>query len=118
MFLTKAEKWNILYLDDHLNERKRGGSMGLENKFKALSDPTRRKILDLLKNGRMTAGEISSHFEMTGATVSHHLSVLVESELILEEKAGKYKYFELNTSVIDEIMLWISSIRSGSDETE
>lgn len=92
--------------------------MGLEKKFKALSDPTRRKILDLLKNGRMNAGEIGSHFDMTGATVSHHLSVLVEAEVILEEKSGKYKYFELNTSVIDEIMLWISSIRSGSDETK
>lgn len=92
--------------------------MGLENKFKALSDPTSERYGFAEERPGMTAGEISSHFEMTGATVSHHLSMLVESELILEEKAGKYKYFELNTSVIDEIMLWISSIRSGSDETE
>jgi len=88
--------------------------MGFQNTFKALSDPTRREILNLLKNGSMTAGEIGSHFSMTGATISHHLSVLREAGLIYDEKVGKYIYYELNMSVIDEILSWATSLKGDA----
>ena len=66
--------------------------MGFQESFKALSDPTRREILQLLKTGRMSAGQIVEHFDMTGATISHHLSILKEAGLVDDEKAGKYIY--------------------------
>ena len=78
--------------------------MGIQKTFKALSDSTRREILELLKDGAAPAGEIAAHFHMTGATVSHHLAVLKEAELVSDEKRGKYIYYELNLSVIDEIV--------------
>ena len=79
----------------------------------ALADPTRREILNLLKDGKRNAGEIASRFEMSAATISHHLSVLKDAGLVLDEKEGKYIYYELNTSVMDEIIGWISSLTSG-----
>ena len=79
--------------------------------FKALADPTRRVILDLLKSGAKTAGEIGAHFDMTGATVSHHLSVLKEAGLVSDERRGKYIYYELNLSVLDEITGWIAGLK-------
>ena len=85
--------------------------MVFQETFKALSDPTRREILSLLKEGAKTAGEIAAHFSMTAATVSHHLSVLWESGLITREKRGKFVYYELNMSVMDELLGWISSLR-------
>ena len=86
--------------------------MGFQQTFKALSDPTRREILRLLRDGEMSAGDLSSHFSSTGATISHHLS-------ILDEKRGKYIYYELNLSVLDEILEWISSLKGEqTDETE
>lgn len=91
--------------------------MGFQQTFKALSDPTRREILTLLRNGSMSAGEIAQHFSMTGATVSHHLSVLKDAGLITDEKDGKFIYYELNLSVIDEIMGWITSLK-GVDNNE
>ena len=83
--------------------------------FKALSDPVRREILQLLKNGKMSAGEIG-HFDMTGATISYHLSVLKKADLVWETKVKNYVYYELNTSVVEEILLWLSELTGEKDE--
>lgn len=85
--------------------------MGFAETFKALSDPIRREILTLLKNGRLSAGEICSHFEMTGATISYHLSILKKAGLIFESKEKNYIYYTLNTSVVEEVMLWLSELK-------
>ncbi len=85
--------------------------MSFEKTFQALSDPTRRKILTDLKSGPKTAGELAAQFELTAATVSHHLSVLRESGLIWSEKQGKYVRYELNTSVVDELLGWVLSLK-------
>jgi DNA-binding transcriptional ArsR family regulator len=77
--------------------------MGIQKTFKALSDKNRREILDLLKQGPMTAGEIGQHFPVSGATMSHHLSMLKDAGLILDDRQGKYIYYELNTSVVEEL---------------
>ena len=91
--------------------------MGFQETFKALSDPTRREILNLLREGAKTAGEIGDHFPMTGATVSHHLSVLRDAGLISDDKRGKYIYYELNLSVLYEITGWIAGLKGEhSDE--
>lgn len=89
--------------------------MGFQETFKALSDPTRREIVTLLRDGKLSAGEIVSHFSSTNATISHHLSVLKQADLISDEKVGKYIFYELNTSVIDEIIGWITSLKKGDD---
>lgn len=89
--------------------------MGFHQTFKALSDNTRREILHLLKGGPMTAGEIGQHFEVSGATVSHHLSILREAELILDDKQGRFIYYELNMSVVDELLDWVSGLKGGID---
>lgn len=88
--------------------------------FKALSDPVRREILVMLRSGRMTAGEIGSHFEMTGATISYHLSQLKKADLVFETKEKNFIYYDLNTSVLEEVMLWISqfSNKNGEDEDD
>lgn len=88
--------------------------MAFRQTFKALADPTRREILDILGGGRRTAGEIASAFDLSAATVSHHLSILREAGLVADEKQGKYIYYELNTSVIDEIMAWLASLGEGN----
>ena len=85
--------------------------MAFQDTFKALSDPTRREILSLLKNGAMTAGDIASRFDITGASISHHLSVLRDSGLICDNKRGKYIYYELNMSVVDELFGWIMDLK-------
>ena len=79
--------------------------------MKALSDPIRREILNLLKGGRMSAGDIVEHFEVTGASISRHLSVLKDADLIRDKREGKYIYYELNASVLEEIMLWIAGLK-------
>lgn len=84
--------------------------MKFQETFKALSDPTRRNILEILKPSRMTAGEIVSKFDVTGATISRHLSVLKEAGLVSDTKEGKYVYYELNTSVMEEAMQWLANI--------
>lgn len=84
--------------------------------FKALADPARRDILQMLKKGRMSAGDIGSHFEMTGATVSYHLKVLKKADLIWETKEKNFIFYELNTSVLEEIMLWISSLKEENQD--
>ena len=89
----------------------------LKNTLKALSDPIRREILNLLKGGRMSAGDIVEHFDVTGASISRHLSVLKEADLIRDCREGKYIYYELNASVLEEIMLWIHDLKGdASDE--
>lgn len=90
--------------------------MAFETSFKALADPVRRKILQLLKAGQMSAGEISSHFDMTQATISYHLNVLKKADLISEEKEKNYIYYSLNTSIIEEIMTWLVDLKGDQDE--
>lgn len=85
--------------------------MGFAETFKALSDPVRREILMLLKNGSLKAGEIVEHFDMTGATISYHLGILKKADLVHETKYKNYIYYELNTSVVEEIMLWLSELK-------
>lgn len=85
--------------------------MGFQKTFKALSDSTRRKILNLLKHGSLSAGEIEQHFDMTGATISHHLSILKDAGLVTDEKRGKYVYYELNLSVLEEIINWLQDFK-------
>ena len=85
--------------------------MGIQNTIKALSDPIRRQILEMLKSGRMAAGEISEKFPVSGAAISKHLSVLREADLIRDTREGKFIYYELNTSVLEEVMLWISGLK-------
>ena len=85
--------------------------MGLQQTLKALSDPTRREILNLLKSGKCSAGEITEHFDITAAAISRHLSVLKEADLIEDTREGKYIFYELNASVLEEIMLWITDLK-------
>lgn len=90
--------------------------MGFQATFKALADPTRRHILELLKPGQMTAGEIVNEFDVTGATISRHLSILKEAGLVSDFKRGKYVYYELNTSVVEEAMKWLSDITGKGED--
>ncbi|HJC50062.1 MAG TPA: autorepressor SdpR family transcription factor [Candidatus Anaerostipes avistercoris] len=85
--------------------------MGFQETFKALSDGTRRRILGLLKGGSLSAGEIGQHFDMTGATISHHLSILKDAGLVTDEKRGKYVYYELNLSVFEELISWLQEFK-------
>lgn len=89
--------------------------MGLQNTLRALADPIRREILNMLKNGRLSAGQISEHFEVTGASVSRHLSVLKEADLIRDTREGKFIYYDLNASVLEETMLWITDLKGDND---
>lgn len=89
--------------------------MSMQDTLQALADPTRREILNLLKQSRMSAGEISNHFSISGAAVSRHLSVLKEADLIRNEREGKYIYYELNATVFEEILLWISELKGEKD---
>ena len=85
--------------------------MGLQQTLKALADPTRREILNLLKSGKKSAGEISDRFDITAAAISRHLSVLKEADLIEDTRDGKYIFYELNASVLEEILLFISDLK-------
>ena len=85
--------------------------MGLQQTLKALADPTRREILNLLKKGKLSAGEITEKFPVSGAAISKHLSVLKEADLIRDTREGKFIYYELNTSVLEEVMLWLSGLK-------
>lgn len=89
--------------------------MSMQDTLQALADPTRREILNLLKQSRMSAGEISNHFSISGAAISRHLSVLKDADLIRDEREGKFIYYELNTTVLEEIFLWISELKGGED---
>ena len=92
-----------------------GINVSMQDTLQALADPTRREILNLLKQSRMSAGEISNHFSISGAAVSRHLSVLKEADLIRDEREGKYIYYELNATVLEEILLWISELKGEKD---
>ena len=88
--------------------------MGIQNTMRALADPTRRTILNLLKKSRLSAGEIAAHFDMSLPAVSKHLTVLKEADLIRDQREGKYIYYELNASVLDEALLWLKDLRGES----
>ena len=90
--------------------------MTFSDTFKALSHPVRREILNLLKAGRLSAGEIAGQFEMTGATISHHLSILKKADLITETREKNFIYYDLNASVLEEIMVWFADLRGSNDE--
>ena len=93
--------------------------MSFANTFKALSHPVRREILDLLKMGKMSAGEIADQFELTGATISHHLSGLKQADLVVESREKNFIYYELNTSVLEDMMVWLADLKgSKKDENE
>ena len=85
--------------------------MSLQTTLRALADPIRREILNLLKGGKRSAGEITDHFDVTAASISRHLSVLKEADLIRDERQGKFIFYELNASVLEEIMLWITDLK-------
>lgn len=85
--------------------------MGLQNTMKALSDPIRREILDMLKAGKLSAGQIAEKFPVSGAAVSKHLSVLKEADLIRDTRDGKFIFYELNTSVLEDVMLWLTGLK-------
>ena len=90
--------------------------MGIQHTLKALSDPIRREILNLLKSGRMSAGEIAAHFPVTDASVSRHLSVLKDADLIRDTREGKFIFYDLNVSVLEEVMLWISTLKGDAEK--
>ena len=92
--------------------------MSLQNTMRALADPIRREILNMLRSGRMSAGEITERFDVTAAAISRHLSVLREADLIRDTREGKYIYYDLNASVLEEIMLWISELKGDSANDE
>ena len=90
---------------------KEGEPMGIQSTLKALSDPSRREILELLRSGRLSAGEIAEKFPVSGAAVSKHLSVLKDADLIRDAREGKFIFYELNTSVLEEVMLWLVTLK-------
>ena len=85
--------------------------MGIQNTLKALSDPIRREILDMLKTGRKSAGQIGENFPVSGAAISKHLSVLKDADLIRDTREGKFIFYELNTSILEEVMLWLTGLK-------
>ena len=85
--------------------------MPLQNTLRALADPVRREILNLLKAGPLSAGELGAHFDISAAAVSKHLNVLKEADLVRDIRAGKFIYYELNASVLEEVMLWLASLK-------
>ena len=89
--------------------------MSLQNTLKALSDPIRREILNLLKQGCMSAGDIADHFPVTGASISRHLSVLKDADLIRDTREGKFIYYDLNASVLEEILLWVKDLKGDAE---
>lgn len=89
-------------------------TVSIQKTMRALADPIRREILNMLKSGRMSAGDITERFDVTGASVSRHLSVLKEADLIRDTREGKFIYYELNASVLEEIMLWITDLKGDN----
>lgn len=88
--------------------------MGLQDTLRALADPTRRDILNLLKKGRLSAGEIGGHFDMSAPAISKHLSILKEAGLVRDRREGKFIFYELNASVLEEVLLWISALKGDT----
>ena len=89
--------------------------MGLQQTLKALADPIRREILNMLKSGRMSAGEITEHFSVTGASISRHLSVLKEADLVRDTREGQFIFYELNASVLEEMLLWVKDLKGDQE---
>ncbi len=89
--------------------------MGLQQTLKALADPVRREILDMLRGGRMSAGDITEKFTITGAAISRHLSVLKDADLIRDKREGKFIFYEINVSVLEETMLWLANLKGEND---
>ena len=92
--------------------------MGIQSTLRALSDPVRREILELLRSGRLSAGEIADKFPISGAAVSKHLSVLKEADLIWDTREGKFIFYELNTSVLEEVLLWLTELKGGKSHAK
>ena len=92
--------------------------MGIQNTMKALSDPIRREILQILKSGRLSAGEIVEKFPVSGAAISKHLSVLKEADLIRDTREGKFIFYELNTSVLEDVMFWLTGLKGDGKNAE
>ena len=92
--------------------------MGFAETFKALSDPVRREILMILREGSLSAGEIGAHFDMTGVTISYHLRILKKAGLVFEKKEKNFIYYTLNTSVVEEVMLWLSELKGGNGDVK
>lgn len=92
--------------------------MALQQTLRALSDPIRREILELLRSGRMSAGEIAEHFPVTAASISRHLSLLREAELIRDTREGKFIYYELCTSVLEDVLLWLHTLKGENDNVK
>ena len=92
--------------------------MGLQQTLKALSDPIRREILNLLKKGRMPAGEITAHFSVSAPAISRHLSVLKDADLIRDTREGKFIFYEINTSVLEETMLWLADLKGDCSDDQ
>ena len=90
--------------------------LALQDTMRALADPIRREILNMLKSGRMSAGDICAHFDVTGASVSRHLSVLREADLIRDTREGKFIFYELNTSVLEEVLLWLGGLKGEKND--
>lgn len=89
--------------------------MGLQQTLKALADPIRREILNMLKAGRMSAGEITDHFPVTGASISRHLSVLKDADLVRDTREGQFIFYELNASVLEEMLLWVKDLKGDQE---
>ena len=113
--LTTATMHVIPYLTKKLNI-KEAFNLGIQLTIKALSDPIRREILEMLKAGRLPAGEIANRFSVSGAAVSKHLAVLREADLIRDAREGKYIFYELNTSDLEEVMLWLTSLKGEKND--
>ena len=89
--------------------------MALQQTLKALADPVRREILNMLKAGRLSAGQITDRFPITAAAISRHLSVLKEADLIRDTREGKFIYYDLNATVLEEMLLWVADLKGGKD---
>jgi DNA-binding transcriptional ArsR family regulator len=108
MLLTKNLLYAIIQLTKQLNEEE--DKMGIQKTLKALSDPIRRDILEMLRSGRHSAGDISERFSVSAPAISKHLNVLKEADLIRDTREGKYIFYEINTSVLEEVLLWVSCL--------
>ena len=92
--------------------------MGIQQTMKALADPIRREILDMLKSGRLSAGDISDRFPVTAASISRHLSVLKDADLVRDEREGQHIYYELNASVLEEMILWVKNLKGDKGDDQ
>ncbi len=115
--LTIHLKCGTIHLTIRLNV-KGVDTVGLQQTLKALADPIRREILNMLKGGRMSAGEITDHFSVTAPSISRHLSVLKDADLIRDTREGKFIFYEINTSVLEETMLWIADLKGDKDNDQ